>query len=79
MKRVFLLAAAAVLAAGFTSCRKDYMCECTTTVYDGKGNVISTNTITNPNPIKATKSKAKKSCESLNNASEAMKVSCKIQ
>ncbi len=78
MKKVFLFAAAAVLAVGFTSCKKEYKCACTTTVTDENGAVLSTHTV-ETNPIKATKSKAKESCEGLSKGDANIKISCAIK
>lgn len=43
MKKMTLLAVAA-LAISFASCKKDYTCECTTTVNGGSATTASSNT-----------------------------------
>lgn len=53
----FTLVSAALLTIAFTSCKKDYTCECKD---DNTGDVYTTST------FNATKPNAKISCESLN-------------
>lgn len=58
MKKLLLVAAVAMFA--MTSCKKDYTCECTSTVGQNGSTTSSTSTTT----LKAKKADAKKACES---------------
>jgi hypothetical protein len=59
MKRLSSIAAIALFAVAFTSCKKDYTCECTTTQ---NGTVMSSSEL----PMgKTTKKKAKDACNAL--------------
>jgi hypothetical protein len=74
MKKFSMVAAATLLVGTlFTSCKKDYSCECS--YYDGNGNKTSAAAT-----IKGTKADAKKACDALN-ANYAMfsDVSCKLK
>ncbi len=64
MKKVLLLAIIAT-AFGMTSCKKDYTCTCTTTVYDTDvtPNTILTGPITTSTTIEDKKSDATTACE----------------
>ena len=55
MKKLFPIAMVAVVALMFTSCKKDYTCQCTAT---SGGTVLSTSNYT----FHTTKSKAKDAC-----------------
>ena len=59
-KTIFTIAALAVIM-GFTACKKNYTCTCTTNY----GGVVGTSTTT----IKDTKTKAKDACEKLGSTS----------
>ena len=65
MKKVLLLALVAT-SFGMTSCKKEYTCSCTTTVYDTDvtPNVVLTGPVSADAKIKDTKDKAKTACES---------------
>lgn len=62
MKKFIPLAAVAVLALTFTSCKKDYSCTCTSTV--GGSSASSTTSLG-----KQTKKDAKAACEALASSS----------
>ena len=66
------IAALLVVAATFTSCKKEYTCECTTT--DGSTTVGTTTTT-----IKDTKKKAEDACNALNVSSGTAKTECKLK
>jgi hypothetical protein len=65
MKKIILLAFAAIVAVGFTSCQKTYICECTS---------ISGNT---EQKIKGTKNDAEDACEDREDQSNG--VECELQ
>ncbi|MEZ5016415.1 MAG: hypothetical protein R2800_05130 [Flavipsychrobacter sp.] len=65
-----ILFVAALLAIGFTSCKKDYTCECKET---STGTILSSRTINN------TKALAKTECETSNVVSSSVGVSCNIK
>lgn len=67
MKKITSVAAIALLALSFTSCKKDYTCECSI-----DGTVIGSTT------INATKSDAKTACEQ-NATAGGTSVSCVIK
>jgi hypothetical protein len=76
MKKVLLVGAVALL--GLASCKKDYTCECTTTVdlsAIGGGKTTSTASTT----INATKSDATEACEASNVTNAAGSVKCEIK
>ncbi len=62
------IAALLVVAATFTSCKKEYTCECTV-----NGVVTSTST------IKDTKKKATDACEAKSNTTLGIETTCKIK
>lgn len=72
MKKFSMVAVATLLVGTlFTSCKKDYSCECS--YNDGSGNTATAT-------IKGTKADAKKACEALNaNYSMFTNVSCKLK
>ncbi len=72
MKKTMAIAALLVVAATFTSCKKEYSCECTTK--DGS-TVVSTATTT----IKDTKSKAEDACNGLENTVGTLTTTCEIK
>lgn len=67
MKKITSVALIALLAIGFTSCKKDWTCECS-----ANGQVLGTTT------IKETKSKAKSACETTASY-PGISVTCKIK
>lgn len=75
MKKFSMVAAAALLVGTlFTSCKKDYSCECT--YKDANGNTATAGTGT----FKATKADAKKSCDALNTTyAQFAGVSCELK
>jgi len=66
-----LLAACAVLAVGFTSCKKEYKCECSVSVTDQNGNEVPGMSNSASYTFKDTKSKAKDACDGKSVTSEA--------
>ena len=60
---------------GFTSCKKDYTCTCTTTI-DLFGEKTTTKTSTT---INDTKKKAKDACEGASVKSEYGNITCEIE
>jgi hypothetical protein len=74
MKRLLPIAAIALTAALFTSCKKDYTCTCQ---WKDNGTVIQTQTFT----FNASKSDAKKSCNNqatISGGGSTMTVSCNL-
>lgn len=67
MKKIASVAAIALFALAFTSCKKDYTCECS-----ANGQVLGSTT------IKDTKSKAKTACEHTTSY-PGLSVSCVIK
>lgn len=65
MKKLFLLAAAAVISMSMVSCKKDYTCTCTI--------AGSTSTSTIPN---STKKDAQTACDALNASASILGGSC---
>lgn len=70
MKKITLLAVALV-AISFASCKKDYTCECTSTVLGLSATASTT--------IHDTKSKAKDACTAKNSSSTGTSVTCAIK
>lgn len=73
MKKILLIAAVAGLS--MVSCKKDYTCECTTTVTI----LGSSSSATGSTTIHDTKSKAKDACEKYNADDGVTKISCAIK
>ncbi len=71
MKKTMAIAALLVVAATFTSCKKEYTCECVTE----SGGIKTTTTST----IKDTKKKATDACESLSKEVAGVKTTCSIK
>lgn len=75
MRKVLFLGAV-VLGIGFTSCKKEYVCECTTTTAGVSAAPVSTT-------IKDKKSKAKETCEKgtkeVSSLGVTVKTECKIK
>lgn len=71
MKKLFPVAAVAVLAMMFTSCKKDYTCTCTSTV-------AGTTTTVSGKTGKMSKKDAKAACEKGNVSTSFGSVTCKI-
>ncbi len=70
MKKITMIAVAALLAVSFTSCKKDYTCECK---YPNNSGLNSSSV------IKTTKSDAKTKCETLSNAAKGAGGSCALK
>lgn len=68
MKKITSVAAIALLAFSFTSCKKDHTCECSI-----DGTVIGSTT------INATKSDAKSTCESSNSSAAIVGGKCELK
>lgn len=71
MKKITLLAAAAMIVASMSSCKKEYTCECTTT---GSGYSASASAT-----AKMTKKDAKAWCEGSSASSAGMTTTCKLK
>lgn len=69
MKKNTLIALVAILAISFTSCKKDYTCECT----------YSNTALNSTSTVKTTKKDADARCETLNNAAKGAGGTCKIK
>ncbi len=67
MKKIAPIAAIALFAVAFTSCKKDYTCTCT---INGQSSSYKY--------TKVKKSDAKKSCDALNTSASAVGGSCKL-
>lgn len=72
MKKFAPIAAIALFAVAFTSCKKEYTCSCTTTM-----NGVST-TVEAKSAEKMTKKDAKAACEKETEVA-GVKVSCKLK
>ncbi len=59
MKKVFAICAVALFAVSFSSCKKDYTCDCTTT------ESITGTTTTSSSTINATKADAEEACDAM--------------
>lgn len=68
MKKVMILAAA-LFAVSFTSCKKEYTCECTYT----------NTTLNSTSTIKSTKKDAEDKCNTLSSAAAAIGGSCTLK
>ncbi len=76
MKKIASVAAIALFAVAFTSCKKDYTCECTSK--DNTGTVMSTSTVS----IKATKKDAKTACNeesTVSGGGSSITMSCSLK
>lgn len=76
MKKIASVAAIALFAVAFTSCKKDYTCECISK--DNAGNVMSTSSVT----LKATKKDAKTACNeeaTVTGGSNSITMSCSLK
>lgn len=76
MKKITSIAAIALFAVVFTSCKKDYTCECTSK--DSNGTVMSSSTVT----IKATKKDAKAACNeeaTVSGGGNSITMSCSLK
>lgn len=69
MKKITLIAAVALLAVSFTSCKKEYTCECT----------YSNTTLNSSSTIKTTKKDAEDKCSTLNSAASPVGGSCSLK
>lgn len=67
MKKVLSLAAAGLMIAGLSSCKKEYTCECTATVFGITSSASTT--------IKDTKKNAEEACD----AGDSAVTSCEIK
>jgi len=79
MKNLLILCSFFFALSLFTSCEKDYTCECTSTVTDLTGNETSTTTTTT---LTGKKGDAEDACAALNatteNAAGSVTVSCEL-
>lgn len=69
MKKITLVAAVTLLAVSFTSCKKDYTCECT----------YSNTALNSSSTIKTTKKDAEEKCKTLNDAASPVGGTCAIK
>lgn len=69
MKKLTIIAATAFLAVSFTSCKKDYTCECT----------YSNTALNSTSTVKTTKKDAEDKCNTLNTAASPVGGTCKLK
>jgi hypothetical protein len=74
MKKLTSVAAIALFAIAFTSCKKDYTCECS--FKDGNGTVISTQTI---DLGKQKKSVAESACSAKSTTANGATAACSLK
>lgn len=70
MNKIMLVAAVALLAASFTSCKKTYTCQCT---------YANNSALNSSSDIKTTKKDADKKCSTLNDAAKPVGGSCSLK